>query len=109
MTTPASIKDMMARFHNQPPTSRAEREHARANGSMPDAMWWSRNDKGPGEQHDVSIHKDSHTHINAAGDDRMDHSDGAEPRIGSTLRRPEPAVRSISPQSRIAKYECKYI
>ena len=108
MSETASISDMMRRFHDNPPTSRAERESARAEGKRPDAMWWSTANKGPGNEKDVAIRGDSRTHVSAAQsrpDERFEHSDEGEPRIGSTLTRPEPATKSVSAQSRLAKYE----
>ena len=107
MSASASVSDMMRRFKDQPPTSRAEREAERAKGTRPGAMWWSRNGKGTGAEKDISLHEDSHTHVNVTDEDRYEGSGGMEPRIGSTLHRPEPMVRSMSPQSRIAKYESK--
>jgi len=87
--------------------ARQERDAAKATGAAPDAMWWSAGNKAENSK-DMHIHGDeTRTHVAADHRDPLEYSDGSEPRIGSTLQRPQQATRSISPMSRIAKYESK--
>ncbi len=105
MSSASSAAEMIRRFREGPPISREDRAAAVADGNAPHNMWWSTANKRGGEGNDISLRKDSHSHISAKSDP-LEHSEGSEPRIGSTLQRPEPAAsRSISPMSRIAKYE----
>jgi len=105
MSGAGSAADMIRRFREGAPMARDQREAAKAAGAAPDAMWWSIGNKD-GANKDTAIYgEDSHTHVTADHRDPLEHSDGSEPRIGSTLQRPEHATRSISPMSRIAKYE----
>ncbi len=107
MSSASSAAEMIRRFREGPPISREDRAAAVADGNAPHNMWWSTANKRGGEDNDISLRKDSHSHINVKSDP-LEHSEGSEPRIGSTLQRPEPAAsRSISPMSRIAKYEGK--
>ena len=105
MSGASSAADMIRRFREGPPTSREDRAVADA----PQNMWWSTSNKGSGADNDKALHKDSRSHVHV-NPDPLEHSEGSEPRIGSTLQRPEPAAAraSISPMSRIAKYEGKY-
>jgi hypothetical protein len=105
MSGASSAAEMIRRFREGPPISREDRAAAMAEGNAPNNMWWSTSNKRGGEGNDISLRKDSHSHINVKSDP-LEQSEGSEPRIGSTLQRPEPAAsRSISPMSRIAKYE----
>ena len=107
MSGAGSAADMIRRFREGAPMARDQREAAKAAGAAPDAMWWSIGNKA-GAGKDTAIYgEDSRTHVTADHRDPLEHSDGSEPRIGSTLQRPEQATRSISPMSRIAKYDSK--
>jgi len=101
--------DMIRRFREGAPMARQERDAAKAAGAVPDALWYSVGSKAGGHK-DLPIHGDeTRTHVAADHRDPLEYSDGSEPRIGITLQRPQQATRSISPTSRIAKYESKCV
>ena len=99
-----SASDMIRRFREQPATSKVDRQQERMSGSRPNEMWWN-SDGGEGMASEAPAQR------GRVSPDDMEHSNGAEPRIGSTLVRPEPQQmsgsmrRSVSPQSRLARYE----
>jgi hypothetical protein len=113
MSGATGAAEMIRRFREGAPMPRDQREAAKAEGRVPEAMWWSTSNKGSAGQgnekdKDIALYgNESRYHMNSSQRDPLEQSDGSEPRIGSTLQRPERITRSISPMSRIAKYEGK--
>lgn len=124
----ASAAELIKQFREGKPTSRADREAMKTDGRRPDSLWWSQAQDGNSSsfttgqgskiQRPVRGEGTSPDIYNDRGEDSYEGSGGAEPRMSSTLKHPEPKIGSTlnkqervsrrrTPMERLQRYEGK--
>ena len=117
-----SASELIRQFREGKPTSRADREAMRGAGQRPESLWWSPNG-GAGaverrRREDERIKGAFPDFYNEKKEDSNEESGGAEPRLSSSLKLPEPRIGSTlnkqdrvskrwTPQERLQRYEGK--
>ena len=117
-----SASELIRQFREGKPTSRADREAMRGAGQRPERLWWSPNG-GAGAvklRRKEDGRKDGAfpDFYNEKEEDPNEASGGAEPRLSSSLKLPEPRIGSTlnkqervsqrwTPQERLQRYEGK--
>ena len=115
-----SASELIRQFREGKPTSRADREAMRGAGQRPESLWWSPNGSSSAVQRrhqedgrKAGVFPDFY---NEKGEDTNETSGGAEPRLSSSLKLPEPRIGSTlnkqervsqrrTPQERLQRYE----
>ncbi len=125
----ASAAELIKQFREGKPTSRADREAMKTDGRRPESLWWSPGQDGnirsfsggmgskiqrPAQESGVNS-----DFYNDRGEDSYEGSGGAEPRMSSSLKNPEPRIGSTinkqervsrrrTPMERLQRYEGKF-
>ena len=117
-----SASELIRQFREGKPMSRADREAMKGAGQRPESLWWSPNGgAGAVERRNQDDGRKAGAFpdfYNEKGEESYEGSGGAEPRLSSSLKRPEPRIGSTlnkqervtqrrTPQERLQRYEGK--
>lgn len=120
MATNTSAAELIRQFREGKPMSRADRDAMKSDGRRPESLWWSPNGReGALSRRNRDLGRQDGAFpdfYNEKVEESYEGSGGAEPRLSSSLKRPEPRIGSTlnkqdrviqrrTPQERLQRYE----